>query len=219
MHDPDNLDKLKARVSPGDLVRFEFRGQRLHGAVSTLGPKYAGITVADGERYRVPYQLIRSLGETKDYSDQEQGALENCRKLLRKHGLSDWSACLDEAMNRAGACKYSNKQISLSRLFLRAASEREILDTILHEIAHALAGPEHHHDAVWRKIARDIGCSGERCHNLEFSRPRWIMQCPNGCFAHARKRRARGLVCKKCKQPVRFVPWTKERALALNDCR
>ncbi len=214
MHD---LDKLKAQVSPGDSVRFEFRGQRLYGTVSTLGPKYAGITVSDGDCYRVPYRLIRPLGETKDYSDLEQGALENCRKLLCKHGLSDWSTCLDDAMNRAGACKYRNKQISFSRLFLRAASEREILDTILHEIAHALAGLEHHHDAVWRKIAREIGCTGERCHALEFSQPRWIVQCPNGCFANTRKRRARRMVCKKCKRPVRFVPWTKERALELND--
>ncbi len=212
-----DLDKLKARVSPGDSVRFEFRGQQLHGAVSTLGPKYARIAVSDGDCYRVPYQLIQPLGATKDYSGQEQGALENCRRLLCKHGLSDWSACLDDAMSRAGVCKYRNKQISLSRLFLRAASEQEILDTILHEIAHALAGLEHHHDAVWRKIAREIGGTGERCHDIEFSRPRWIVQCPNGCFANTRKRRATRIVCKKCKQPVRFVPWTKERALALND--
>lgn len=211
-----NLDKLKAQVSPGDSVRFQFRRQQLHGIVTTLGPKYAYITVADGNRYRVPYQCIRPLGLSKDHSAQEQAALELGSKQLHKHGLSDWSVCLDDATSRAGLCNYKNKQISLSRLFLRASSEQQITDTILHEIAHALAGFEHHHDAVWRNIAQDIGCSGKRCHERVFSSPRWIVQCPNGCFVNTRNRRDKGLICKKCKQPIRFVAWTKERALALN---
>ena len=211
-----NIDNLKAQVSPGDSVGFEFRGQRLHGTVATLGPKYAGITTANGERYRVPYQLIQPLGETKDYSAQEQATLKKCRKLLRKHGLRDWSACMDDSTSRAGACKYNNKQISLARLFIRNASEQDILDAILHEIAHALAGFEHHHDAVWRRIAREIGCTGERCHNIVFSPPRWIVQCPNGCFTNTRNRRIRGVVCKKCNQPPKFIPWRKELALELN---
>lgn len=210
-----DLDKLKAQVSPGDAVRFEFRGQKLHGTVSTLGPKYVGITLSNGDRYRLPYQLIQPLGERTDHFDQEQRALKKCRKLLCKQGLSDWSACLDDSMSRAGACQYRNKQISLARLFIRKASEQEILDTILHEIAHALAGRAHHHDALWRKIAREIGCSAERCHNLKFSPPRWIVQCSSGCFTTTRNRRIRGAVCKKCQRSPTFVPWTEALALEL----
>ena len=203
-----NLDKLKARISPNDPVQFVFRGQTLNGTVATLGPKYAHITVSNEKRYRVPYQLIQLRGETINYADLEQNALKKCHELLCKHGLSDWSVCLDDSMSRAGACKYRTKQISLARLFLRKASEQDILDTILHEIAHALAGVEHHHDAVWRKIAREIGCTAERCHNIVFSPPRWIMQCPNGCFASTRNRRVRGVVCKKCNQLPKFIPWS-----------
>ena len=203
-----NLDKLKAQISPGDAVQFVFRGQKLHGLVSRLGPKYARITVSNGDPYRVPYQLIQPLGARKNYSDQEQGALKKCHKLLCKHGLNDWSACLDDSISRAGACKYSARQISLARLFIRKASEQEIRDTILHEIAHALAGIEHHHDAVWRKIAKEIGCTAQRCHDIVFSPPRWIVQCPNGCFANTRNRRIRGVICKKCRQPPTFIPWT-----------
>ena len=208
-----DLDRLKARVSPGDAVRFEFRRRKLDGTLAKLGPKRAGVIAADGEWYHVPYQLIQPLGKTKDYSAQEQGALENCRRLLDKHGLGNWSARLDDATSRAGACDDKKKQISLSRLFLRQAPEQEILDTILHEIAHALAGCAHHHDAVWRRIARQIGCSGARCHNIAFGAPRWIVRCPNGCFATTRNRRSSKAVCKKCRQPVGFVSWSKQLAL------
>ena len=52
---------------------------------------------------------------------------------------------------------------------------------------------------------RDIGCSAMRCHNLTFTKARWIMTCPNGCFAVERHRRKSGLICRSCKQNVQFV--------------
>ena len=213
---PPSLDKLKARVSPGDAVRFALGRRRLDGTVAKLGPKRAGV-VADGDYYHVPYQLIQPLGTSEDYFPKEQGALETCRALLRQHGLRDWSAGLDESTSRAGVCDYRKKRISFSRLFLRAASEAEIRDTILHEIAHALAGFKQHHGAVWQKIARQIGCSAKRCHDIAFGAPRWIAQCPQGCFSVPRNRRSRGRVCKKCRQPIRFVPWTEGLARTLNN--
>ncbi len=211
----EDLDTLKARVSPGDSIRFDFKGQKLEGSVSTLGLKRVVVIALDGNLYRVPYSRIEPNGERKDHAVREQEALENCRKLLAKYGLSDWSAGLDDSLNRAGVCHFSKKHISFSRLFLRTAPEEEIFNTILHEIAHALVGPKHNHDSCWRTIARQIGCSGVRCHEIKFSQPRWIVHCPNGCFTLSRNRRMRG-VCKKCRQPPRFLPWTKELALELN---
>ncbi|MDA7956037.1 MAG: SprT-like domain-containing protein [Gammaproteobacteria bacterium] len=205
------LDKLKARVSPGDTVRFAYRRRRLRGVVRTLGPRYAGVDADDGE-YRVPYELIRPSRAARDHSEAEQNALKQCRQLLRRHGLREWSACLDDSGSRAGACDYRDKTISLSRLFLRAAPPGEVRDTILHEIAHALAGASHHHDARWRRIARGIGCSARLCHDIEFGPPRWIMRCPGGCFALARNRRARGLACMQCGRAPRFLRWNKTLA-------
>ena len=37
-----------------------------------------------------------------------------------------------------------------------------IENTVLHEIAHAIVGAEHHHDRVWRDCAQRIGCTGDR---------------------------------------------------------
>lgn len=203
------LDELKARVSPQDTVHFESGGRCMHGRVIKLGAKRAGVMTPSGDYYYVPYALIQPQTTSKNHFRWEQDALETCRVLLQQHGLRDWSACLDDATHRAGACDYRKRQISLSRLCVRAASIAEIRDTILHEIAHALAGFAHHHDAVWKKIASDIGCSGERCHNINFGvkQTRWIAQCPNGCFSTPRERRNRGRICKKCRQPIRFIPW------------
>ena len=46
--------------------------------------------------------------------------------------------------------------IRIGRAHALDASEAEIRDTILHEIAHALAGPEARHGARWKAIARRI---------------------------------------------------------------
>ena len=126
--------------------------------------------------------------------------------LFAEHGLTGWRLTLDHAKRRAGQCDYKNKTISLSRHYVKYADEDHIKDTILHEIAHALVGPRHGHNAVWRQKAREIGCSAMRCHNLTFSQARWMMVCPDGCFAVERHRRKSGLVCATCKQPVHFIP-------------
>ena len=132
-------------------------------------------------------------------------AIELATCLMREHGLKGWRIKLDHARRRAGQCDYKNRVISLSRHYVRQAEPAHIRDTILHEIAHALVGPFHGHDAVWRQQARAIGCTATRCHTLEFARSRWIMQCPNDCFAVKRHRRREGLVCLSCKTPVVFV--------------
>ena len=132
-------------------------------------------------------------------------AIEAATELMQEHGLTGWRIKLDHARRRAGQCDYSTKVISLSRLYVRVAEKDHIRDTILHEIAHALVGPSHGHDAVWRQKAREIGCTATRCHNLNFSKARWTMQCPNGCFSVERHRRKSGLVCGKCKSVVKFI--------------
>ena len=132
-------------------------------------------------------------------------AMELATELMQAHGLSGWRIKLDHARRRAGQCDYSAKVISLSRHYVRYAEEAHIRDTILHEIAHALVGPHHGHDAVWRQQARQIGCTATRCHTLSFAKSRWLMTCPNGCFAVERHRRKSGLVCATCKTAVVFV--------------
>ena len=131
-------------------------------------------------------------------------AIDLAIELMNAHGLAGWRIRLDNARRRAGQCDYANKIISLSRLYVRYADIDHIRDTILHEIAHALVGPRHGHGEVWRQKAREIGCSARRCHSLSFARARWVMQCPNGCFAAERHRKKSGLVCANCNSVVEF---------------
>ena len=131
-------------------------------------------------------------------------AIDLATELMDAHGLVGWRIKLDHARRRAGQCDYSKKTISLSRLYVRHAGIDHIRDTILHEIAHALVGPRHGHDAVWRQKAREIGCTATRCHSLSFARARWVMTCPNGCFLVERHRKKSGLICVSCKSAVKF---------------
>lgn len=133
-----------------------------------------------------------------------QAVLELGYQLMDTHQLTGWRLVFDHARRRAGQCDYNSQTISLSRHYVRYAEADHIRDTLLHEIAHALVGPAHGHDAVWRAKAREIGCTASRCHQLEFSEARWLMVCPQGCFSSPRHRRGRNLVCARCKTPVQY---------------
>ncbi|MFW5471087.1 SprT-like domain-containing protein [Knoellia sp. CPCC 206435] len=127
-------------------------------------------------------------------------ALTLGRRLLREHGLGDWSIRTDRAKTRAGVCRFSTHTISLSADLTRLHDETEVRDTILHEIAHALVGPFHGHDEVWRAKAVEIGCSGERTvpsHAPRVEGP-WRGVCPQGHVSTRHRRPTRVLSCSRC---------------------
>ena len=129
-----------------------------------------------------------------------QSALALGRRLLREHGLEHWTITTDRAKTRAGVCRFAARTISLSSALTRLHDEAEVRDTILHEIAHALVGPAHGHDDVWRSKAMSIGCSGER--TVSTSAPAvvgpWRGECPEG-HAYTRHRRpGRVMSCLRC---------------------
>ena len=175
-----------------DIKKFLFGGLEVRNAAEKLDR----IKTAERPSIKKKTGAARPLSSTMDL------AIE----LMQVHGLVGWKIKLDHARRRAGQCNFSNQTISLSRLYICHAEPDHIRDTILHEIAHALVGPRHGHDAVWRQKAKEIGCTATRCHNLSFAPARWVMRCPNGCFAIERHRRKSGLVCVSCKAAVEFCP-------------
>jgi predicted SprT family Zn-dependent metalloprotease len=94
------------------------------------------------------------------------------------HGLNGWTFRFDNAKTRVGVCRFDERVIGLSRHYVRANDEDEVKDTILHEIAHALAGPQAGHGPRWKKIARELGCAPVRCTNASIDvHPRYTLWC------------------------------------------
>ena len=89
-------------------------------------------------------------------------------KLL-EHGLAaqGWTGHLDNALRRFGVCDHRRKRITISRHLAAINSDEETLDTVLHEVAHALAGPKAKHDLQWRAIAARIGANPDGIHDAE----------------------------------------------------
>ena len=67
-------------------------------------------------------------------------AEEKARSLMNLHGQHEWRLEFDRACERAGLCDFTRKTISLSRHFVELNLVDDVVNTILHEIAHALVG-------------------------------------------------------------------------------
>src|ERR1700722_17840393 len=77
--------------------------------------------------------------------------------LMAQHGLLAWTFAFNRRKSSLGLCLYELRTIELSVFFVIRNPHEEIVDTILHEIAHALVGPGHGHDAVWKRKCQQIG--------------------------------------------------------------
>lgn len=100
---------------------------------------------------------------------------------FRQHGLSDWTFHLVNAKRRLGACKYGQKRIEISEYHARHNEESSVLDTLFHEIAHALAGPRAKHGPKWKLIAMRLGATPHACESsdqLAVTPGDWQAKCP-----------------------------------------
>lgn len=109
--------------------------------------------------------------------------LEKAEQLMYEkmelHGLGDWGFQWNNAKTIYGQCNDTKRTLYLSRILTAIVDELHVLDTILHEIAHALVGCEHGHDAIWKAKATEIGCDGNRTCKKAISDnelpPKWVM--------------------------------------------
>lgn len=101
-------------------------------------------------------------------------------ELLDKHALEGWTVRFDRARRRAGGCLYSSRTITLSSTLLPTYPAKVVRDVILHEIAHALVGADHHHDSVWKSVAAEIGATPKAslAGDLPAPSPNWVGRCP-----------------------------------------
>lgn len=156
------------------------------------------------------------------------------RAEMNKNGLLMWSVRFIESKSVAGLCytyrwdknpARSTGRIELSTDFFDVFSDFDILDTIRHEIAHALTkdvtatyqsgAKKGHtrrivHGAAWKATAKRIGCSGLRCVRAGAAQPkgRYKGICPAGheSYRHRMTWNAKfNVSCGQC-NPKKFDP-------------
>jgi predicted SprT family Zn-dependent metalloprotease len=120
--------------------------------------------------------------------------------LIALHLDPAWTFGFDHARTRAGLCNYRLKRITVSRHLAGRYEDDEIHQVLLHEVAHALAGPRAGHGPAWKQVARDLGYEGKRLHGgaIADDLATWIGTCPNGHVHYRYRRPARALSCAKC---------------------
>ena len=93
-----------------------------------------------------------------DHEDAQQLALD----LMDEHRLDDWAFRWGRGKRTLGSCNYTTKTITLSIYYVEMNDAAHVRDTILHEIAHALAGRESGHGSKWKEVCRAIGADPTR---------------------------------------------------------
>ena len=136
-------------------------------------------------------------------------------QLARQHldgKVQNWKLIFDNAKARCASCQftYTNPTvtIAISKVFAVFATDAEFKNTVLHEIAHAIAGIDAGHGPEWKRIALEIGCDAKRFHRANGEHQSFLNQgmkrvkCPCGKIDFLRHQVNRKFVtknvCKEC---------------------
>ena len=148
--------------------------------------------------------LCDSIGMTLDEAE------ELAWDLMEEHGIYDFDFQFNNSKTSLGKCRYGNHRvIFLSRWFVLNNSKEEIIDTILHEIAHALDFYDRgtsDHGKNWRKHCVRIGCVPKSCSENTIkpnNHYKYVDTC--GCGITYRRHRVRRhslYRCPKCQQEL-----------------
>lgn len=136
------------------------------------------------------------------------------KALIRKylpHGL--WEFRWDDSRYHFGSCGFRQHVdingvtyptpggiITLSRVLVAINADSETYDTVLHEIAHALCGPNVNHGKIWKKTARKLGCRAESCcdtSRVKLPPGKYIAECPK-CGMQREYDKKRSISCGRC---------------------
>lgn len=89
-------------------------------------------------------------------------------ELFKQHGLDvrGWLLEFRNYGHRLGSCCSSKKIIALNDFYADHNTESNVLNTLHHEVAHALVGPSHGHGPIWKAMARKLGCIPKACGKM-----------------------------------------------------
>ena len=97
--------------------------------------------------------------------DEITGVDTSSIPIVKSKSVHQYGYCRIMPINTAQGIKYTPTKIAISAFVF--SDEREFLDTIRHEYAHACAslldGERHGHDVVWKRICKQVGCRPTSC--------------------------------------------------------
>lgn len=134
-------------------------------------------------------RLARKQKATQVNNGLQIGRLGIALSYLAAYGLHDWKVVIHQSRKRAGFCNYPKKIISFSSFYINnpEVTRERFINTVLHEVAHALVGVENkrHHSDKWRQIFLKMGGDG-KVHCETFAKPRAMIQCSSCSISIAR---------------------------------
>lgn len=145
------------------------------------------------------------------------------RNLMTQHGVGHLDLELSGTKRALGQCAYRRvgrdttpTKIRLSKHWMGHLPESQVRDTILHEIAHAIAGFDAGHGPAWKSVCRRIGANPNRTADLPQDVVMTLQQnianykavctkCDNTHMFYrlTAKWKAGAYVCGKCKSPFK----------------
>lgn len=99
--------------------------------------------------------------------------------LKERYSLDGWTLIINTRMTSfLGRCKTTLKEIHVAKWVLDDVGLEQAINTLRHEVAHALT-PGDHHGRLWKRMCRELGANPSRTADL--TRPnetyRWIATC------------------------------------------
>jgi predicted SprT family Zn-dependent metalloprotease len=131
---------------------------------------------------------------------------EIARQEMKANGLHDWTFGLAKTKRRLGVCKYRTKRIEIAEYYARNSPQETVLDTLRHEIAHAIAGPAARHGPAWKAVAIRLGATPRACdnsHETVVTPGDWQATCPACEKTSHRYRRPTSLGGYRCRCEAR----------------
>lgn len=126
------------------------------------------------------------------------------RDLMEAYDFAHWSFDFDRAKTRNGQCDFTRQRITLSRHFVQLNDATLVRETILHEIAHAIAGSAAGHGPQWQMVARNLGVRpvARKATSMPPGRYRGVCSCG---YPHSLHRKpSREYYCRTCRGGIRY---------------
>jgi hypothetical protein len=102
------------------------------------------------------------------------------KQIFQEQKLLGWALEYKDGNRSFGECCYRLKKVYINRYYALVGPEEHVMDTFLHEVAHALT-PGEKHNAIWKAMARKLGCSDKvTCGDGHLLPPKKFQAvCPN----------------------------------------